>query len=274
MTNDALPPETLEGWYSLHQIFQVDRTAVRALPPNMLEEEREAVAHALSELSQPIEGGWSVPVALTGSPADLMLVHFRPTLDSLHDAQHRLGSLRLMESLRVSVAHLGVTEAGMYQLTAELAREAAARGGAVNDAEYREQLAERLERERASDHVRSRLYPPPPNDQRYVCFYPMSKRRAPDANWYRLSLAERSQLMYGHGKVGRRYAGRVQQIITGSVGLDAWEWGVTLFARDPLEFKKLVTEMRFDEASALYADFGEFYVGKVVSVEEWLGVIV
>jgi chlorite dismutase len=96
---------------------------------------------------------------------------------------------------------------------------------------------------------------------RYLCFYPMSKRRDPGANWYQLSLDERSRLMHTHGLTGRRYAGRVQQVISGAIGLDEWEWGVTLFGKDPLEFKKLVTDMRFDEVSALYATFGRFFVG-------------
>lgn len=273
MSDVAHPPETLEGWYSLHQIFQVDRAAVRALPPDLLTQEREAVANALSELANPIEGGWSIPVALIGSPADLMLVHFRPTLDSLSDAQHRLAHLRLMESLRVTSAHLGVTEAGLYHITAELVRESDARGGSVGDETYRAHLDERIERERASEHVQRRLYPPLPRDMPYLCFYPMSKRRERDANWYTLPLVERSQLMMLHGQVGRRYAGRVLQIITGSTGLDAWEWGVTLFAREPLDFKKLVTDMRFDRASAVYAEFGEFVVGKVVGAGEWLGIL-
>lgn len=273
MADIAHPPETLEGWYSLHQVFQVDRAAVRALAPETLTQERELVSHALAELANPIEGGWSIPVALIGSRADLMLVHFRPTLESLSDAQHRLGHLRLMESLRVTTSHLGVTEAGMYHLTAELSRTADARGGALGDETYRAELSERLERERASEHVRRRLYPPLPVDMPYVCFYPMSKRRNPDANWYTLPLAERSQLMMAHGQVGRRYAGRVQQMITGAIGFDQWEWGVTLFAREPLDFKKLVTEMRFDHASAVYAEFGEFWVGKMVGAGEWLGML-
>ncbi len=273
MADVAHPPETLEGWYSLHQVFQVDRAAVRALPPDLLSQERDSVAHALSELADPIEGGWSVPVLLIGSRSDLMLVHFRPTLDSLRDAQHRLSHLRLMESLRVTSSHLGVTEAGLYHITAELARESAGRGGAMGDEGYRASMNERAERERASEHVQRRLYPPLPVDMPYVCFYPMSKKRDPSANWYTLSLGDRSELMQAHGQVGRRYAGRVQQIITGSVGLDEWEWGVTLFAREPLEFKKLVTEMRFDRASALYAEFGEFFVGKVVVAGEWLGML-
>jgi peroxiredoxin len=99
----------------------------------------------------------------------------------------------------------------------------------------------------------------------YVSFYPMSKRRDAEQNWYTLTLDDRSRLMQAHGLTGRRYAGRVQQVITGAIGLDNWEWGVTLFARDPLEFKKLVTDMRFDEVSAKYAEFGEFYVGRIFS---------
>jgi peroxiredoxin len=161
----------------------------------------------------------------------------------------------------------------VYHITAELVREVQGRGGEVGDDVYRARVAERLGKERASDHVQRRLYPPLPPDMPYICFYPMSKRRVPDANWYTLPLAERSELMHAHGTVGRRYAGRVLQIISGSIGLDAWEWGVTLFAREPLEFKKLVTEMRFDQASALYAEFGSFYVGKVVGAGEWLGVL-
>ena len=104
----------------------------------------------------------------------------------------------------------------------------------------------------------------------YVCFYPMTKRRDAGQNWYTLTLDERSRLMLAHGQTGRRYAGRVLQIITGAIGFDAWEWGVTLFAKDPIDFKKLVTDMRFDEVSAKYAEFGEFFVGKLTSPAELL----
>jgi chlorite dismutase len=98
----------------------------------------------------------------------------------------------------------------------------------------------------------------------------MSKRRVPGQNWYALSLEERSRLMMTHGLTGRGYAGRVVQVITGALGLDAWEWGVTLFAADPLAFKKIVTDMRFDEVSAHYAEFGDFYVGRVSTAREWI----
>jgi chlorite dismutase len=124
---------------------------------------------------------------------------------------------------------------------------------------------ERAKAEIESPQVRRRLYPDLPSDMPYVSFYPMSKRRDAGQNWYMLTLDDRSRLMQSHGLTGRRYAGKVQQVITGAIGLDKWEWGVTLFARDPLEFKKLVTDMRFDEVSANYAEFGDFYVGKIVS---------
>ena len=107
----------------------------------------------------------------------------------------------------------------------------------------------------------------------YVCFYPMSKRRAVGQNWYALTLEERSRLMMAHGATGRGYAGRVSQVISGAIGLDAWEWGVTLFAGDPLSFKKIVTDMRFDEVSAEYAEFGEFHVGKRSTADAWLATI-
>jgi chlorite dismutase len=126
-------------------------------------------------------------------------------------------------------------------------------------------MSERIRAEIESDHIKRRLYPQPSPDMPYVCFYPMSKRREPGQNWYALPLDERSRLMQAHGLTGRKYAGRIQQVITGAIGLDAWEWGVTLFARDPLDFKRLVTEMRFDEVSARYAEFGDFYVGKILT---------
>jgi chlorite dismutase len=107
----------------------------------------------------------------------------------------------------------------------------------------------------------------------YVCFYPMSKKRDPQQNWYALPLEERSRLMRAHGATGRGYAGRVLQVISGAIGLDAWEWGVTLFAGEPLTFKKIVTDMRFDEVSAEYAEFGEFFVGRRATPGEWMEMI-
>ena len=244
----AHPPETLEGWYALHQIFRggagISTKKIAALSPASRDD------------------GWSIAVNLIGSTSDLMLMHFRPSLDAIGDAQKKAAEI-VSKNATLEYSFLSVTEAGLYHITAELARDVAERGGKVGDEGYQLALAERSKAQRENPHVRSRLYPPLPNAMPYVCFYPMSKRRDAGQNWYTLSLEERSRLMGAHGTTGRRYAGKVQQIITGAIGLDAWEWGVTLFAADPLDFKKLVTDMRFDEVSAKYAEFGSFYVGKI-----------
>jgi len=231
----AQPPETLEGWYALHQIYtwrgdEIDTPVASAPRPDQ---------------------GWTAIVRLIGSTADLMVIHFRPTLDAIGEAQRDFATTAEQLELELQYSFLSVTEAGLYHLTAKYADDPAT-------------LAEKIVAERESDHVRKRLFPPLPAAMPYVCFYPMSKRRDHGQNWYTLTLEERSRLMHSHGMTGRRYAGRVQQIITGSIGFEHWEWGVTLFAKDPLDIKKLVTDMRFDEVSAKYADFGDFFMGKLL----------
>lgn len=260
-------PETLEGWYALHQVFSRNAKSAARPARDAAHENLSARQPALTtEGAIPSDegSGWSAFAQLIGSRADLLAVHFRSGLDAIAAAQRLGEETACRAGLELAYSFLSVTEAGLYHLSAQLAREAEARGGAVGDASYAEELARRIQVERDSPHVRKRLYPALPADMPYVCFYPMSKRREAQQNWYTLSLDERSRLMQAHGATGRRYAGRVLQVITGAIGFEAWEWGVTLFAKDPLDFKKLVTEMRFDEASAKYAEFGEFFVGKVV----------
>lgn len=122
-----------------------------------------------------------------------------------------------------------------------------------------------------AERLEPRLHPKlPPEGKRVICFYPMSKRRSVAGNWYMLPYDERRDLMESHGRKGREFAGRVVQLVTGSTGLDDWEWGVTLFATDPADLKQCVYEMRFDPASAIYADFGPFVTGLVGSVEQVL----
>ena len=253
-TNIAHPPETIEGWYALHQVY-------RSTSP---EEAHAKLSPSLSE--EPASGrGWTRWVRLIGSPADLMVIHFRPTLDDIALAQDASRHWIMTLGLQLVYSFLSVTEAGLYHITAQLAASAESRGGKVGDEAYLSEMSDRVRSEMESEHIKRRLYPQPSLDMPYVCFYPMSKKRDPGQNWYALPLEERSRLMHAHGLTGRKYAGRIQQIITGAIGLDAWEWGVTLFARDPLDFKRLVTEMRFDEVSAKYAEFGDFYVGKVLT---------
>jgi chlorite dismutase len=105
-----------------------------------------------------------------------------------------------------------------------------------------------------------RLFPAIPT-AKYLCFYPMDRKRGEQVNWYTQPMANRQRMMHEHGLIGRRYADSVRQIITGSIGFDDWEWGVDLFSEDPLVFKKLIYEMRFDQVSAVYALFGQFFVG-------------
>jgi chlorite dismutase len=253
----AHPPETLEGWFALHQIFRFKNQRVDV----------PRLAKLVSGAETGATTGWSCFVRLIGSNSDLMAIHFRDSLDAIGVAQEELARTQLAGKLEPTYMFLSVTEAGLYHITAELARATQSRGGKFGDEEYVRALDERRRAERESAHVRRRLYPELPADMPYVSFYPMSKRRDAGQNWYTLTLDDRSRLMQAHGITGRRYAGKVQQVITGAIGLDKWEWGVTLFGRDPLEFKKLVTEMRFDEVTAKYAEFGDFYVGRIISAE-------
>ena len=120
--------------------------------------------------------------------------------------------------------------------------------------------------------MKSRLWPAVP-EAKYLCFYPMDRKRGEQVNWYQVDFAERQRMMHEHGLIGRRYGDRVKQIISGSIGYDDWEWGVDLFADDPVVFKKLIYEMRFDEVSAVYALFGQFFIGvrlRVENIERWL----
>lgn len=256
----AQPPETLEGWFAQHQIFTVAHVT-----PRRGDGDRSIDATPRGEPTQHRPEGWTAWAQLIGSKSDLMAVRFHPTLDDIGAAEVELRQSPLMSRLRLDHSFLSVTEAGLYHLTSELARETADRDGRIGDETYVAELTNRVAKERENSHVQRRLYPSLPADMPYICFYPMSKRREPDQNWYALPLDERSRMMQAHGKTGRRYAGRVVQIITGAIGFERWEWGVTLFAADPLDFKKLVTDMRFDEVSANYAEFGDFYVGKLIS---------
>lgn len=257
MDSPAFPPVTLEGWYALHQVFALDRRALRSLSPKAMDDVRCTAAETLSALATPVGDGWSAVAPLIGSTADVLFIHFRPTLDALGESQEQISRLSLQDFLLPVTSFLSVTEVGLYQL--------AAHGEGAADPKR----DERIQAERESPHTVRRLFPGIPPDMPYVSFYPMSKRRDAGQNWYTLPLQERSKLMHSHGLTGRRYGGRVLQIITGAIGLDRWEWGVTLFAKDPVDFKKLVTEMRFDEASARYAEFGDFYVGRLADPRAW-----
>jgi hydrogen peroxide-dependent heme synthase len=233
-------PETLDGWFALHDLRLLDRPAWNRLSAT---DRGKAAAEAASLLASfekvdDAPEGMSVTYGVIGHRADVLVLHFRPDLDMLYDLERALDRTLLGSVTTRPYSYLSVVE---------LSRQGAPEGTAAN-----------IEQ---SPAVQARLRPQLPAHHSHVCFYPMSKKRAGADNWYTLSDSERQELMRAHGQTGRRYAGKLTQIITGSMGLDDWEWGVTLFADDPLQFKRLIYEMRFDEVSARYAEFGPFVVG-------------
>jgi peroxiredoxin len=214
-------------------------------------------AELFSEMERNASGQSGI-FSLLGHKGDVMLIHFRPSFEELNDAEIRISRLGLFDYLEPTHSYLSVVELGLYESTAKVYSSLAEQGLAPHSPEWNAGIEEVLQRQRAA--MRPRLYPEMPNSK-YACFYPMDRRRGEQKNWYQLPLAERQRQMNEHGMIGRRYAGQVRQIITASIGFDDWEWGVDLFADDPLVFKKLIYEMRFDEVSAVYALFGSFYVG-------------
>jgi peroxiredoxin len=250
-------PETIEGWYVQHDIYTIQWAAWRTLAPEQRERIIEDSAAWLREQAEP-EQGSSAFFSLVGQKGDLLLTHFRPHLEALNQVKLGLRQLDLFAYLQPSYGYLSVIELGMYELIGAVQRKLSASGLEVGTEAY--EAAYQHELQQHKEAMRDQLFPPIPPG-RYQCFYPMSKKRGETHNWYALPMEERRQLMRGHGMVGRKYAGRVKQIVSGSVGFDDWEWGVSLFADDPLVFKKLVYDMRFDAASSLYALFGEFFIG-------------
>jgi hydrogen peroxide-dependent heme synthase len=250
-------PLTTEGYSVLHQMMRFRRTAWRALPEATRKEIAQEAAAMLGEMEKN-KDGQSALFSLIGHKGDLMLVHFRKSFADLNQAELKLAGLRLSEYLEPTSSYLSVIELGLYDSTLKIYKELTDQGIQPHSDQWKAEIECKLDRHREA--MRPRLFPEiPPN--RYICFYPMDRRRGEDKNWYTLPIEERARQMNDHGLVGRRYAGEVKQIITGSIGFDDWEWGVDLFADDPLVFKKLIYEMRFDHVSAVYALFGQFYVG-------------
>lgn len=251
-------PLTLEGAAVLHQVVHMRRPAWRALPESEREEIAGEAAGWLARAEQRKEAA-SALYSLLGHKGDLLWLHFRPSFEELHRAELELASLRLWEFLEPAASFVSVVELGLYDSTVKLWSELAQRGVAPHSPEWDAEVEQLLERQRRA--MEPRLFPEIP-EARYLCFYPMDRRRGEHKNFYRTPMPERRRMMREHGEAGRRYSEQVRQIITGAIGLDDWEWGVDLFADEPLVFKKLIYEMRFDEVSADYASFGPFYLGR------------
>lgn len=243
----AEAPGTLEGWYALHDFRKIDYAALMQLSAP----DREAILEEAVAYLQQADGvaeGSSALYAVIGHKADLMLIHLRPTMDQLAAVERGFNRLRLAAYTTQPYSYFSVTELSLY--------EASARGGGESPEELMN-----------NPFVIKRLKPQIP-DHPYACFYPMNKKRGETVNWYTATMEERRAQMRQHAGTGRKYHESITQMITGSYGLDDWEWGVTLFAVDMLPVKKIVQEMRFDEVSAKYAEFGTFINGRRIAPAE------
>jgi hydrogen peroxide-dependent heme synthase len=250
------PVEPSVGWGVLHLFYKVDRTGAAAD-----QKAGKRVLDAVRALED--DGHQALLFAVLGHKADLGVMVLGPDLARLQAFQHDLAAapLDLVDSF------VSLTELSEYATTEDDERARLAHEEHLSGPAAEARLA--AWRERIAHYQEQRIHPKLPL-KRVICFYPMAKRRLPDANWYALPFDDRKQLMAGHARVGRTYAGRVLQLITGATGLDDWEWGVTLLADDPVALKEIVYEMRFDPVSADYADFGPFVTGLLAAPEDAL----
>ncbi len=273
-------PLTLEGSSVLHQFFRFDWKAWRSFADGERKSGADGkcakvIADAVATLKtlERKDANSAVRSALysqLGHKGDLMLIHFRDSLEELNQVELALAQTPLYDFLERRHSYVSVVELGLYESSRKTYEAASAKGFEAFSAEWNAEIAASLER--ASEAMKPRLFPTVP-DAKYLCFYPMDRKRGEQVNWYTVPFAERQRMMHEHGMIGRRYAEQVKQIISGSIGMDDWEWGVDLFADDPVVFKKLIYEMRFDEVSAVYALFGQFFIGVRLPVEklgDWL----
>lgn len=235
---------TLEGWYCLHDFRSIDWPAWKELSA---EARRKAVDELLSllasyEQTERENNGSTVFYSIVGQKADFVFMHLRPTMEELNDLETAFNKTTFADFTVPAHSFVSVVELSNYV----------------------RKLGENPD---TDPQIQAKLKPILPKNKHF-CFYPMDKRRTDQNNWYMLSMEERRELMKEHGTIGKKYAGRVKQIITGAIGFDDWEWGVTLLSDEPLVFKRIVYEMRFDEASARYGEFGGFHVGNLLDKEK------
>ncbi len=255
--SENLPPEplTLEGSSVLHSMYRVRWSALKALPAAR---RLDMVAEAQRVFQQAEADGQTALYSVFGHKADLMIVHFRPSFEELKATELAVDALALREYLEPSHSYLSIVELGLYESSLKLYRQMKTNNVTPNSPEWMSVMEETMTRQ--ADAMKVRLFPKIPA-ARYICFYPMDRRRGEEKNWYALPIENRQKQMDVHGTKGRRWAGKVLQIISGSIGFDDWEWAVDLFSNEPVNFKKLIYEMRFDEVSAEYSNFGIFMVG-------------
>ena len=248
-----------EGWHVMHLFYQIDHAQWSILG----DDEKRAAKTRLTELVQEIRATKDTHLltfAIATPKADLGFMLLTPDLQVANAFEKQLSLSLGPEILSPAYSYLSQTERSEYTTSSEqYAKETliGEKGLAEGSPEFQQAMKEF--EDRMDHYLKHRLYPVLP-DWPVICFYPMSKRRSGGDNWYSLDYEARRELMAGHARVGRTYSGRILQLITGSTGLDEYEWGVTLLAKDTMDVKAIVYEMRFDEVSARYAEFGDFYI--------------
>ena len=257
-TSPVIPSE---GWGVLHLFFHLRR--------DLLEDSTEAAKDFARRLQafNARDDYQVLAFSVLGQKADLGVLLLGPDLAELDQLSTELAASPLGAGLLPAASYVSMTELSEYTSSAEdEGRRLVDEDGMTQGSAEHSEAVEAF-RSRMAEYAEHRLHPKLPA-KRVISFYPMSKRRSGDDNWYALPFSERKRLMGGHARVGRTYRGRVLQLITGSVGLDDWEWGVTLLADDPKALKDIVYEMRFDEVSARYGEFGPFVTGLVLDPDE------
>ncbi|REK54282.1 MAG: heme-dependent peroxidase [Thermobacillus sp.] len=236
--------QTLEGWFALHDFRTIDWSAWKQADAAEREQAAGELRRMMEEWAsvEAAKTGSTAVYAIVGQKADILFMHLRETLDELQELETAFNKSAFADYTLPAYSYVSVVELSNY-------------------------MAQPGSDPMQNPEIVARLKPILPKT-RHICFYPMNKRRQGSDNWYMLPIDERREMMRSHGMTGRKYAGKVRQIITGSVGFDLWEWGVTLFADDPIQFKKLVYEMRFDEVSARFGEFGDFYVGNLLTSDK------
>ncbi|MBB6144152.1 chlorite dismutase [Silvibacterium bohemicum] len=274
MSDSPSVPITLEGSSVLHQMFRFDWEAWKKLSnedQRKIQEEAASLFGKWENSSAESARNQSALFSLIGHKGDLIFVHFRESFTELNRVELELAQTGLNAFLTPQHSYLSVVELGLYESSAKTYADLAGKGFTPSSAEWNAGIQEVIQRQTVA--MEKRLFPAIP-PAKYLCFYPMDRRRGEAKNWYKETIEERQRMMHEHGMIGRRYADSVRQIITGSIGFDDWEWGVDLFAEDPIVFKKLIYEMRFDEVSAVYALFGQFFIGvrvQAADLAQWFG---
>ena len=262
---DCLKPK--EGWHVLHLFYQIDHGQW-----SMLDAEEQL--DAKTELSKLIQQIRSTPetqlltFSVVSPKADIAFMMLTPDLHTANIFEKKLTRSLGADILTPCYSYLSLTETGEYMTSPEEYAAETLKGeqGLKEDSdEFRNALEEFSTR--ITKYAQDKLYPNLP-DWPLFCFYSMGKRRGELNNWYALEHGARKKLMAAHGRVGRQWHGKIRQLITGSVGLDESEWGVTLFSKDSYEIKEIVYRMRFDEVTVKYGEFGDFYIGIQLPLDE------